>query len=189
MDSVLFITACPRPGSRTLELANAALTHLEGQVEHLDLYAQQIPLLDGPTLQLRQSLCDRQDYSHPMFRFARQFAQADTLVIAAPYWDLLFPAILRSYLEAVTVSGLTFFYTPQGRPQTLCRAKKLVYVTTAGGPIAPDNLGFAYVRSVAQAFFGIRDVRCVSAQGLDIVGADPVAILENTKAQLPQLLA
>lgn len=42
-----------------------------------------------------------------MFKYAKQFAEADEIVIAAPYWDLAFPATVRIYFEAITVTGIT----------------------------------------------------------------------------------
>lgn len=189
MANTLFIHACPRPGSRTMTLAQAVVEHLGGADRTLDLFADTPAPLDGAALAQRQALCDAGDFDHPMFRFAREFAQADTVVLAAPFWDLLFPAVVRSYLEAITVSGLTFRYTPQGFPQGLCRAQRLVYVTTAGGPMGPNDFGFRYVEAVARGFFSIPDVRCVSAQGLDIVGSDPQAILNAAIAAIPQTLA
>ena len=53
----------------------------------------------------------------------KQFAAADVIVIAAPYWDLMFPAVLKTYLENITVTGITFCYSDQGRPQSMCKAK------------------------------------------------------------------
>ena len=60
-----------------------------------------------------------------MFELARQFAAADQIVIAAPYWDLSFPAALKQYFEQINVLGITFAYTPEGVPKGLCRARKL----------------------------------------------------------------
>ena len=78
------------------------------------------------------------------------------------------------------MSGVTFRYGNNGVPQGLCRAKRLIYVTTAGGPIF-QNFGFSYVEALAKGFYGIQDVRLVKAEGLDIWGADPRAILEQAK--------
>ncbi|MBQ7193498.1 MAG: NAD(P)H-dependent oxidoreductase [Synergistaceae bacterium] len=105
------------------------------------------------------------------------FASADEIVIAAPYWDLSFPASLKNYVEAINVVGLTFGYGEDGRPYGLCRAKRLVYVTTAGGPILNEAYGYGYVRELAQGFYGIPEVVLVKAEGLDIVGADVEGIL------------
>ena len=74
---------------------------------------------------------------------------------------------------------MTFEYTEDGSARGLCRAKKLIYVTTAGGPIISDEYGFGYVKALAQGFYGISDVCQVKAEGLDIIGADVEGILNR----------
>lgn len=180
MSKILLVNGCPRPGSRTLELARALLERMEGEVEEVRLFEDGPLPLNGETLGLRQELTGAGRFDHPMFRWAKQFAAADEIVVAAPYWDLMFPAQVRSYFEGVTVSGLTFVYGPDGRPHGLCRAKRLIYVTTAGGPIF-RNFGFDYVSALADAFYGIPDTRCIKAEGLDIMGADTAAIMQEAK--------
>ena len=139
-------------------------------------------------IELRDALLEKKQYDHPMFQFAKQFAAADKIVMAAPYWDLAFPALLKIYLEAVTVTGITFRYTEEGRPATLCRAKKLIYVTTAGGPILDFNFGFDYVSMLARGFYEIPEVLCLKAENLDIIGADVPALLAAAKKQAADLL-
>jgi FMN-dependent NADH-azoreductase len=95
----------------------------------------------------------------------------------------MFPAVVKAYFENVTVSGLTFSYSESGIPYGLCKAKKLIYVTTAGGPII-HNFGFDYVSTLAKCFYGINDVQLVKAEGLDIHGADAPKIMEETKRSL-----
>ena len=177
---ILFVNGCARKNSRTLELASMVLAQEDGIPEEVHLYRNGPEPLDEQRLLLRDTLLQQRAYDHPMLQWAVQFSQADTIVIAAPYWDLLFPAVVRSYLEAITVSGITFCYGDHGIPQGLCKAKKLIYVTTSGGPIV-DNLGYEYVEKLAKTFYGIPDVRFVSAQGLDIWGNDPESILQKAK--------
>lgn len=184
---VLFVNGCVRKNSRTLELAAAVLEKLPDVVEEIQLYPYGPEGLDAETLCLRDELLTTGNYDHPMLRFAKQFASADTIVLAAPYWDLAFPAKVRAYLEEITVSGITFQYGTNGVPQGLCNAKKLIYVTTAGGPIF-QNLGFEYVKALALTLYGIPDISLVKAEGLDIWGADPDAILEKAKAEIPAML-
>lgn len=179
---VLFINGCVREHSRTLELARAVLAEMPGEAEEVRLYSEGPEGLTEETLQLRDALVKKGAYDHPVLRRAVQFAGADTVVLAAPYWDLLFPTRVRAYLEAVTVSGVTFSYGEDGKIQGKCRAKRLIYVTTAGGPLI-WNLGFEYVQKLAGAFFGIPDVRLVKAEGLDILGADVSAIMEAAKEE------
>ena len=181
MEQVLFVNACVRPDSRTYELAKHVLSKLGGRTEEVRLFEEQIPPLDLNGIQTRDACVRSGDTSAPILRYARQFTQADTVVVAAPYWDLLFPTAVRAYFEAVTVTGVTFRYTPEGIPESLCRAKKLIYVTTAGGPIGDRNFGFEYVKALAQMFYGIPEVMCFTAEGLDIVGADVAAIMDAAR--------
>ena len=180
---ILFVNGCVRENSRTLELAQAVLEKESDAVEEVRLYPDGPNGLNAETLRLRDALLTNQELDHPMFRWARQFAEAETIVIAAPYWDLAFPAKVRAYLEEVTVSGITFRYGENGIPQGLCRAKRLIYVTTAGGPIF-QNYGFEYIKALAQGFYGIPNVSIVKAEGLDIHGADPEAIMAQAKAAI-----
>lgn len=189
MDTILFINACPRPDSRTRELAQHVLSKLEGNVEKLRLFDEHIPPLDLKGMEERDQAVRTGDLSAPILRYAKQFSEADTIVVAAPYWDLLFPAVVRSYFEAVTITGITFKYSPEGFPIGLCKAKKLIYVTTAGGPIGEYNLGFDYVKSLAQLYYGIPEVTCFTAEFLDIIGADVPAIMDAAKKTVDEAFA
>lgn len=179
MENILFINACVRPESRTYRLAQEVLKKLNGKKEEVCLFQKNIPALDLELLEKRNRLLQERNFSDPMFRYAGQFAAADDIVIAAPYWDLAFPSVLRIYLEHVTVTGVTFQYTPEGIPEGLCRAKRIIYVTTAGGSVGNQNLGYDYVKSLAGTFYGIPDVLCFKAENLDIVGADVDGILQD----------
>ena len=181
MPKTLFINACLRENSRTLELANHLLSVAFDGVEEVKLYESSLAPLDLKSMAIRDEASKSKDYSNPLFDFAKQFASAEQIVVAAPYWDLSFPSILKVYFEAITVSGLTFAYGKNGIPQSLCNCKRLVYVTTAGGPIF-YNFGFEYLSAIAKGFFGINEVECVKAEGLDIYGADVLAIMNNAKA-------
>ena len=174
---ILFINACPREGSRTKRLALALLDTL-GEYREIELSEEKLPPLDGVRLARRTRYIEARDYSDEMFRWAKEFAAADEIVIAAPFWDLTFPALLKIYLENIYVTGLVSEYDESGRPCGLCRAKKLWYVTTAGGAL-DTRFGFEYVRSLAQFCFGIEETELVKAELLDIAGNDAEAILRD----------
>ena len=179
----LYINCCVRKESRTNRLAKAVLQKLGEDYTELKLYEENLRPLDLEKLNRRTELIERGDFSDKMFDCAKQFANADTIVIAAPYWDLSFPAMLKQYLEQVNVVGITFKYSEEGVPIGLCRADKLFYVTTAGGYYVPEEFGFGYVKALAQNYYGIQDVRKIEAVGLDIIGADVNTIMadaENT---------
>ena len=177
--NILLINACVRQESRTRRLAGCLLSRLGGDVTEIRLEECAFGVSDERFITERERLLAAGEYGHPMFRLARSFAAADVIVIAAPYWDLSFPAALKQYFEQVNAIGITFRYTETGEPQGLCRAGKLYYVTTAGGPIISDAYGYGYVRALAQTFYGIPETRMISAEGLDIVGADAEEILRE----------
>ena len=180
MAEILFVNACVRPNSRTLELARHVLEQLSGEVDEVKLYEQKLAPLDLAGMEIRDKAARTKDFSDDFFALASQFARAEMIVIAAPYWDLMFPAVVKTYFEKITVNGLTFAYGANGVPQGLCKGKRLIYVTTAGGPIV-HNFGYDYVAALAKGFYGIKEVRCVQAEGLDIYGADVASIMAETK--------
>ena len=180
MKKILFINACVRPSSRTLELAKHVLSKLSGRVEEVKLYNEQLLPLGLEEMDVRDKADQTKNFSNPVFALAKQFAKAEIIVIAAPYWDLMFPAVLKCYFEKVSVNGLTFDYGENGIPKGLCKAKKLIYITTSGGFIK-DNFGFDYVYALCKNFYGINDVQLVKAEGLDIYGVDVPSVLEKEK--------
>ncbi len=178
-EMTLFINACVRKESRTKRLADRLLEKLGGEVEEVRLADAAFGPTDEAYLARRDRLAAKGRFDDPLFDHANQFAAAERIVIAAPYWDLSFPAVLKQYLEQINAVGVTFVYTPEGVPKGLCRAKELYYVMTAGGCYVPEEFGFGYVKALAEGYYGIRDIRLVKAVGLDLAGADPEAILRE----------
>ena len=178
---ILFINACVRKKSRTKKLADRLLSKMQEPFEEVRLDTVVFPVADENFLRRRDQLILSQDFKNSLFDFARQFAEADEIVIAAPFWDLSFPAALKQYFEQINVPGITFCYTPEGIPQGLCRANRLTYITTAGGNFFPEEYGFGYVKALAQNFYGIHNVNLIKAVGLDIDGADVNAIIKSAK--------
>ena len=179
----LYINCCVREESRTDRLARVVLKKLGGDFTELKLYEESLKPLDRETLSRRTALIEQGDYSDKLFDCAKQFAGADTIVIAAPYWDLSFPAPLKNYIENIYVTGIVSEYAENGMPRGLCRAKELYYVTTAGGPYDP-TYSYGYIESLAKSFFGIPTTHLVKAEMLDIIGNDAKEILQSEIAKL-----
>ena len=118
----LYINCCVREESRTDRLARAVLQKLGGDFTELKLYEENLKPLDRETLNKRTALIEQGDYSDQMFDYAKQFANADKIVIAAPYWDLSFPATLKTYIESSElfdveqVSRQRWSVTPKRKP-------------------------------------------------------------------------
>lgn len=187
MSDVLFINVCVRKGSRTLRLAQYLLEKIKGNIQTVALYDIELLPLDEKGMERRQIATDTGDFSDEKFNLAKQFASADEVVIAAPYWDLMFPAVLRMYLEKICVAGLTFRYSEKGTPIGLCKAKKLYYVTTSGGFIGENNFGYDYVKALSQQLLGVSEVQCITAEGLDIDPSKVEELLQKAKEEIENI--
>ena len=176
---ILYVNSCVRGASRTDRIAKELLRRMGGAYEEVRLPDEGLQPLSEVTLSRRTALIERGAYDDPMFRYAKQFASADTIVISAPFWDLSFPALLKIYVENIYITGIVSEYDDTGHPHGLCRAKELIYVTTAGGPLVTDY-GYEYLKTLATDYFGIETVSLVKAEMLDIVGADVEGILAQT---------
>lgn len=180
---ILFINACVRKQSRTKRLADRLLAKKKQEITEIRLEEFVFPPVNEAFLQKRDRLIEAKAFDDPSFALARQFAEADEIVIAAPFWDLSFPASLKQYFEQINVLGITFCYTRDGFPKGLCKAERLTFVTTAGGDFFPEEYGFGYIKALAQNFYGIETVELLRATGLDLDGRDPEAILDAALKQ------
>lgn len=158
-------------------------------VTRLDLMAENLSYFKDSYFDQREALLAENRRDHPRFRYAHQFAQADLIVIAAPFWDLSFPALLKVYIEQVSVDGITFGSTEEGL-KGLCRASHMIFLTTRGGFYTGDamEMGSRYLDAL-HMFFGIGKYTCIAADGMNVAGFDAEASLRCAMQEAAQLAA
>ena len=184
MENLLFVNSCVRgEKSRTLKLARRFLeryqaAHPDTVVTEVDVCAYRLPPQYPEVLAQRDELWNAGELDDPMFAPARQFAAADKIVMAAPFWDLSFPAALKIYLERISVTDITFGYDADGKGVGLCKASKLLYITTRGGYYAgtPQDIATAHIKGLG-VMYGIDNVQFLDAEGLDDIRNDKEALL------------
>ncbi len=185
MKKLLFVDCCIRKESRTKELAQSFLQHVSSDYEiiHLELSKMSLHALINEHFEERQHYLELGQLDHPRFNLAHQIAQVDEVLIAAPFWDLSFPSLLKVYIENCCVDGITFKSTADGI-KGLCQANNIIYLTTRGGFYTDSIMEQAlpYIKHIGQ-FFGINQFHYVAADGMDIVGFDSKASLENAKSE------
>ena len=191
MKKLLFIDACVNRGiSRTEQLAQTLLKEMnqngEYEIETLNLEDEDLKLFTGKESALRESLTRAGNFEGPLFTYAKQFAAADRIFVAAPYWDFSFPARMKCYLEQICVTGLTFTFSSKGIPGGLCHADSLHYVTTSGGSIGELNLGYEYLEKLCKVYYGINETVCYTAEGLDIEGNSVEEIMKEAEEKAVQ---
>ena len=103
-------------------------------------------------------------------------AQADRIVIAAPFWDMSFPAVVKVFIEHMCAPGLTFKYNPDGSHHPLCKAEKMLYITTRGGFTetgSPLEQGSSYLKAICW-LWGIPELETIAVTGTDVYSPDEV---------------
>ncbi|MBQ0055904.1 MAG: NAD(P)H-dependent oxidoreductase [Synergistaceae bacterium] len=183
---ILFIDSCVRGElSATRRYAEAWLEKYKkesDEIEILRLAEENLTPHSAARLEKRDALLDAGKTDDAMFRYARQFKEADEIVIAAPYWDLSFPALLRIYFENVSVCGITFRY--EGAESVgCCAAKTARYFSTCGGFTNGRHLGAEYARALCK-MFGIDEFEEYTVEGMDIDTSQRETLLTEAIAKL-----
>ena len=176
--TVLFVNAAFRENSRTYDLAQKYLLTLTDTVEIVNLGEEKIRPLQKASLEQYCKDSRNHNFQDEMYRYAKQFVKADEIVIAAPFWNFGLPAILHTYLELVCTQGITFDLNEAGEYYSLCQAKKLVLILTAGGNVPENDCAISFIRTLCKEFWKIEDIRYYYAEGIDLVGADVSGKLE-----------
>ena len=166
MQKLIFIDSCMREESRTKRIATPIIAELSKryEVERIALEGASYPAVDSKTLQ------DRNNGIVPkhFVDLAKKVAAADRIVIAAPFWDMSFPAILKLFIENLSLFGVTF-NTDDKTCYGLCRCQKLLYITTRGMNIStgdPLEQATPYLKALS-FLWGLGEIVTISAQNLD----------------------
>ncbi|EIF6289660.1 NAD(P)H-dependent oxidoreductase [Clostridium perfringens] len=179
MGKVLYIKAnIKNEGeSRTFKVSDSFVEEYkknnpEDEIITLDLYKENIDFLRADDLGKLFGPKDEESKNNSILKYAYQFADADKYIIAAPMWNLSFPAILKAYIDYVSVSGITFKYTAEG-PVGLLNNKKAVHIVSRGGGYdnSPYEMGDRYLRTIL-GFFGIKDIETIAIDNLDVIGVN-----------------
>ncbi|ACM60032.1 FMN-dependent NADH-azoreductase [Caldicellulosiruptor bescii] len=187
MAKLLYIKANPKSNqsSRTFIISEHFIKvykefHPNDQIITLDLYKEGIHFLSQEDINDIFAPKTEASKHHHILKYAYQFAEADKYVFAAPMWNLGIPAILKAYIDYITVSGITFKYTEQGAVGLL-RGKKAVHIMATGGeyktlPFSDFEMANRYLKTIL-GFMGVEDFKTITAQRLDIVGEDVEKIM------------
>lgn len=121
------------------------------------------------------------------------FMAADVVVIGAPMYNFSIPSQLKSWIDSITVAGVTFSYSEAGA-KGLCAGKRVIIasargsVFTAPSPIAALDHQENYLRGLF-GFLGIEQFEIVRAEGV-AYGAEPRQhALDSALAEVKALAA
>lgn len=99
---------------------------------------------------------------------AKTLAEADRIVVAAPFWDMSFPAAVKVFFEHTSLFDITF--TDNGRSCVgLCKCEKVMYITTRGMNIPTGDAreqGSSYLQALSR-LWDLGTVLTVAAWNID----------------------
>lgn len=196
MSKVLYIKANAKPEgeSRTFRIADKFMEaykkhHPQDEIVTLDLYKEDIHFLTVEDVMVHMNnLVEEKE--NPMKRYALHFKSADKYIFAEPMWNLGIPAILKAYIDYVSIPDITFKYSENG-PIGLCQGKKALNITTSGGDYtegmaAEWDLCDKYLKTI-MGLFGIFDYTTIRASNLDVIGMDVEAIVNKAIEEAEEL--
>ncbi len=176
MKKLLYIDACIRDTeSRTKRIAEPVVEALKEKydVRTLCLNELELSIVKKDLIKQRNNgIIDKEVIS-----WAESIREADRIVIAAPFWDMSFPAALKNFFELCSIFDVTF----KSDDKTCygnCRAEKLLYITTRGMNISTgDELEQAtpYLKALSW-LWGIGPLEVISAQNMDYVSEEEIEI-------------
>lgn len=167
MKKLIYINACMREESRTQRIAAPIMKELASryEVETIHLDKSDFQPVDRDILHQRNI-----DLYVPdeLVALARRIAEADRIVIAAPFWDMSFPSILKVFFENMSLFNITFASTDK-ECVGLCKCEKMLYITTRGMNIStgsPLEQATPYLKALSH-LWGLGELTVISAQNMD----------------------
>ncbi|WP_243388329.1 FMN-dependent NADH-azoreductase [Bacillus kexueae] len=189
MSKVLYITANPKTTEQSFSLqvgeeflAAYQQANPQDEIIKLDLYKTNVPLIDEDVMsawgKLQQGTAfealtaEEQAKVGQMNTLLEQFMEADKYVFVTPLWNFSVPAIMKAYVDNISIAGKTFKYTENG-PVGLLEGKKALHIQARGGiysegPAKDMEMGDRYLQTVL-GFLGVKDVQSIIVEGVNFM--------------------
>lgn len=136
-------------------------------IKEINLYDLNLNYLDEEKIIERNELVFQRKFDDKMFDLAKEVKNADFIIVSAPMFDMSYPAVLKVFIENVSVSNLLFTYDGK-EIKGLCKAEKLLYVTTRGWGIKNrDDYGYKNIVQVAN-MWGINNTKLIGVSKTDL---------------------
>jgi len=173
------------------------------QLEELDLYAQHIPQIKGCYFGSRSAVVNEEAKSKLSLEeqaevdrvsaLCDQFKSADFYVLAAPMWNLSYPAPVKEYIDCVVQAGKTIEFV-NNKPHGLLgdKPRAFLYVQSSGANIPwlirpALNKGLNYVCDIVN-FLGIDDFEELLADGTGTTELERQEAIQSATEQIDSIV-
>ncbi len=176
MSKLLYIDSCIRDEeSRTKRIATPLINKLK------ETYDVETIILNDLNLEAvrKEELNRRMKGEIPshILKMANDVKEADRIVIAAPFWDMSIPSVLKVFIELMSIINVTF----KSNDVTCfgnCQCQKVLFITTRGMNIKTgDELEQAssYLKALSK-LWGLGEVIVLARENFDYL---PNEIIEQ----------
>ena len=185
MKKLMVIDCCMREGSRTERILTPVVEALSSryEVERIEVEDLHLTAVDSRVLEERASGYVPEE----IVALSRRLASASRIVIAAPFWDMSFPAALKVFFENMSLFNITFADDGE-KCVGLCSCERVLYITTRGMNIhTGDDIeqGTPYIKALSR-LWGLGDVITVAAENMDY--STDVKVEEKIKRAIDEAL-
>ena len=173
-------------------------------VEEVDLYKEHIPRLEYQYFEDRncviseeatKKLPEKEQKEVKQIRdLCDQFISADMYVIAAPMWNLSFPAPLKDYIDCIVQTEKTVSFEGNKKPKGLLddKYRALVYIQSSGAsiPLIADPImdrGENYIKSIMKAI-GIKNILELKVDGTGTTEEERSSAIHKAKSKINSLI-
>lgn len=210
MKKLLYITANSKPEcmstSKTVgrDFVNRFLTkNTDYVVEELDLYSENIPEVNYKIFTGRAELVSGPQYDalsendknsvNRINDLCNQFLSADTYVIAAPMWNVSYPAILKRYIDCIIINDRVISVSQEDVRGILDdKERNMVYIQSSGG-VYPKifggkfNHGVDYFHDIFK-FLGINRFEKILVEGVDTTDVGKDQAIKNANEDIDNVI-
>lgn len=152
MTRLLYIEASPRGGRSASSLAarrfldEFTMADPAAEIDHLDLWATDLPRFDGPVLDAKYAILNKQAHGAAeaaawaaVVAAVDRLKAADLLLLAVPMWNFSVPYVLKHWIDIVTQPTLTFSFSPEAGYRGLVQGKRVAVLYASGGNYRPGS--------------------------------------------------
>ena len=148
----------------------------DSQVQTRDLAADPLPYYQGHQIAAHYTPADQRTADHKEAlkksdQAIQELMDADILVIGVPLYNFGVPSTLKSWVDHIARSGITFSYG-NGAPHGLVNNKKVYLAIASGGiysegPMKALDFSEPYLRG-SLGFLGMTDITTFRVEGIGV---------------------
>ena len=177
MKRIALIDSTIRKESRTRRLTNGIISSFKDEVEFVTYNLNDLNLEVVTSHNFDEKANDAES-----FKMAKDIFSMDAMIISAPLWDMSFPALLKVFLERISVFDVAFKQEVD-KFSGLANNKFMLLITTRGMVIedySPLDGASSYLKALC-ALWGIPKYEVISLNNLDFLSEEEVDLQIKNK--------